>query len=133
MNKLEKIELEAQKARDRIAETQALLKNIESQRTEQENLQIVQQIRALKLSRGDLYAFLANGALPSKLDETPGNTAAPEQETIYSRRNKPRNQGYAVQDNAPGIAPENTEGNGVDAWEKPDASDNESEEKQDEE
>ena len=128
MNKLEKIELEAQKARDRIAETQALLKNIESQRTEQENLQIVQQIRALKLSRGDLYAFLANGALPSKLDETPGN-AAPEQETIYSRRNKPRHQGYAEQDNAPGIA----EGNDGDAWEKPDATDNESEEKHDEE
>ena len=128
MNKLEKIELEAQKARDRIAETQALLKNIESQRTEQENLQIVQQIRALKLSRGDLYAFLANGALPSKLDETPDNTA-PEQETIYSRRGKTRHQGYAEQGNAPGIA----EGKGVDAWEKPDASDNESEEKQDEE
>jgi hypothetical protein len=47
MNKLDKIEQEAQKARERIAAMQALLKDIEGKRTEQENLQIIQQVRAL--------------------------------------------------------------------------------------
>ena len=55
MNKLEKIEHEVQKAREKITAAQSLLKQIENQRTEQENLQIVQQIRALKLSRDELY------------------------------------------------------------------------------
>ena len=86
MNKLEKIELEAQKARDKIAAMQTLLKQIDGQRTEQENLQIIRQVRALKLSRDELYAFLSGGALPPAL--IGAVDAAPEQETIYSRRGR---------------------------------------------
>ena len=86
MNKLEKIERDAQKARERIVAMQALLKQIEGQRTEQENLQIVQQIRALKLTRDELYAFLNGDELPVSLVGAIDNTAEPE--TIYSRRNK---------------------------------------------
>ena len=88
MNKLEKIEIEAQKARERIAAAQSLLKQIEGQRTEQENLQIIQQVRALKLSRDELYAFLGGGALPAPLAEavTPPDAL----ETIYSRRDRTR-------------------------------------------
>ncbi len=58
MNKLEKFDQQEQKTRDKIAALQAILKQIDGQRTEQENLQIVQQVRALKLSRDELYAFL---------------------------------------------------------------------------
>jgi len=88
MNKLEKIEREAQKALEKIAEMQTLLKGIESQRTEQENLQIIQQIRALKLTRDELYAFLSDGLLPASLQEASGG--APEPETIYSRWGRKR-------------------------------------------
>jgi hypothetical protein len=85
MNRLEKIEQEAQKAREKIAAMQALLKEIDGKRTEQENLQIVQQIRALKLSREELYSFLGGGKLPALFA---GATTAPEPETIYTRRGK---------------------------------------------
>ena len=67
MTKLEKIEQEAQKAREKIAAMQTRLKEIDGQRTEQENLQIVQQVRALKLTRDELYAFINGGALPGTL------------------------------------------------------------------
>ena len=91
MNKLEKIDQEEQKAREKLASVQALLKQIDGKRTEQENLQIVQQIRALKLSREELYAFLGGGALPSALtDMITGVPADAETETIYSRRDRKR-------------------------------------------
>ena len=88
MNKLDKIERDAKNAREKIAAMQALLKQIEGQRTEQENLQIVQQIRALKLSRDELYVFLNNGKLPTGSAGAIGDDAAPEPETIYSRQNR---------------------------------------------
>ena len=98
MKKLEKIDRQEQKTREKIAELQSILKKIDGQRTEQEDLQIVQQIRALKLSREELYAFLGGGVLPASLagvlggDGEDGNTdpaaANIQAETIYSRRNK---------------------------------------------
>jgi len=92
MNRLEKIERDAQKARERIAAAQGILKQIEGQRTEQENLQIVQQIRSLKLSRDELYSFLTGGEMPATLAAMlGGDTAtatATEPETIHSRRGK---------------------------------------------
>jgi len=109
MTKLEKIELEAQKARERIAAMQTRLKEIDGQRTEQENLQIVQQVRALKLSREELYAFIHAGTLPGTMGgtatdaatdttENPETEAAAdtdadtpaEPEPSYSRRGKNR-------------------------------------------
>jgi hypothetical protein len=86
MTKLEKIEIEAQKAREKIAAIQAQLKQIDGQRTEQENLQIIQQVRALKLSREELYTFINGGELPASL--AGAVDTAPEPETIYSRQNK---------------------------------------------
>jgi hypothetical protein len=85
MTKLKKIEIEAQKAREKIAAIQAQLKQIDGQRTEQENLQIIQQVRALKLSREELYAFINGGELPASLAGAVDTT--PEPETIYSRKN----------------------------------------------
>jgi hypothetical protein len=91
MNKLEKIALQEQKTREKIAAMQAILKQIDGQRTEQENLQIIQQVRALKLSRDELYAFIGGGTLPPALAGTIGGANAPEPETIYSRRGRKRN------------------------------------------
>ena len=99
MNKFEKFDLQEQKTREKIAGLQALLKQIDGARMEQENLQIVQQIRALKLSRDELYAFLGSGVLPPSLvGVISGNADAP-QETIYSRQGRKRG-------NAPDIAAE---------------------------
>jgi hypothetical protein len=95
MNKLDKIERDAQKAREKIAAAQAVLKQIEGHRTEQENMQIVHQIRNLKLSRDELYAFLRGGALPAALAAMFGGdtAAATAPETISSRRGKQRDTG----------------------------------------
>jgi len=81
MTKLEKIEKQEQKAREKLAAMQAILKGIGEQRTEQENLQIVQQVRALKLSRDELYAFINGSGLPLPLLDSNAS-----QETIYSRK-----------------------------------------------
>jgi len=89
MNKLEKIDQQEQRTREKIAALQSALKQIDGQRTEQENLQIIQQVRALKLSRDELYAFLDGGELPAQLAGAVGGSGA-EQETIYSRRGKTR-------------------------------------------
>ena len=89
MKKLEKIHQQEQKTRDKIAALQAILKEIDGQRTEQENLQIVQKFRALKLSRDELYAFLGDGELPPALAGVFGGAAA-EPESIYSQSNKKR-------------------------------------------
>lgn len=92
MNKLEKIERQEQKAREKIAAMQAILKQIGEQRTEQENLQIVQQVRALRLSRDELYAFLSGGTLPASLAGAIAGAGATEAEPIYSRRGRKRNE-----------------------------------------
>ena len=96
MKKLKKIDQQEQKTREKIAALQSILKQIDGARTEQENLQIVQQFRALKLSRDELYAFLGGGVLPPSLMGAIGGEAALE--TIYSRpdrkrRNKPDTTG----------------------------------------
>jgi hypothetical protein len=68
MARLEKIEQEMQRARERIAEWQSKLKGLDGQRTEQENLQIIQAVRALKLTRDELAAFISGGILPQTMD-----------------------------------------------------------------
>ena len=94
MKKLEKIDRQEQKAREQLAALHALLKEIDGKRTEQENLQIVQQIRALKLSRDELYSFLSGGELPPALAGALGGTSdgdtAAEPEQIYSQNNRKR-------------------------------------------
>jgi len=88
MTKLEKIERQEQKTRERIAAMQAILKQIDGARTEQENLQIIQQVRALKLSRDELYAFITGGAIPAPLAGAIGGADTAEPETIYTRRGR---------------------------------------------
>jgi len=90
MKKLEKIHQQEQKTREKISALQLLLRDIDGQRTEQENLQIVQKFRGLKLSREELYAFLGGGELPPALAGILGGTAD-ETESIYSQNNRKRN------------------------------------------
>jgi len=67
MTKLEKIDREIQKEQEKLAAAQARLKEVDERRIEQENLQIVQQIRALKLSRDQFRTFVESGEMPASL------------------------------------------------------------------
>ena len=58
MSKLEKIDRELEKAREKAAEWQAKIKDLEKQRQEEENSMIVQAVRSLKLTPAELMAFL---------------------------------------------------------------------------
>lgn len=76
-NKLDRIEKDIQKTRAKITEFQKQLKELEAQKTEQENLQIIQQVRALNLTSEQLAAFLKNNAA-----QAPAPAAYPEKEGL---------------------------------------------------
>jgi len=81
MARLEKIERNIERAQEKIAEWQARLKELDGQRTEQENIEIVGAVRALKLTREELFAFIRGGTLPLAMQE-----AAAMPAVRYSRR-----------------------------------------------
>ena len=64
MNKIERIDREIQKTREKITEYQNKLKGLEAQKTEAENLQIVQLVRAMKLTPQELNDMLKDGGIP---------------------------------------------------------------------
>ena len=64
INKIERIDREIEKTREKITEYQNKLKGLEAQKTEAENLQIVQLVRSMRLSPQELTAMLQNGAIP---------------------------------------------------------------------
>ena len=73
-NKIDRIEQEMQKVREKITEQQNRLKQLEAQKTEAENLQIVSLVRSLRVTPQELTAMLSGGGIP-------GMTAAPAQQT----------------------------------------------------
>ena len=60
MNRLEKIEKDLEKAREKAAECQAKVRELEKQKQEEENSQIVQAVRSMKLTPAELLAFFNN-------------------------------------------------------------------------
>ncbi len=73
VNKIERIDREIEKTREKITEYQNKLKGLEAQKTEAENLEIVQLVRSMRLTPQELTAMLSGGAIP-------GMTPAP----VYS-------------------------------------------------
>ena len=61
MSKIERIDKEIAKTREKITEYQNKLKGLEAQKTEAENLQIVQLVRAMRLTPAELDAMLSGG------------------------------------------------------------------------
>ena len=61
-NKIQRIDQEIAKVREKIAEYQDKLKTLEAQKTEAENLEIVQMVRALRLT--PLQHLCGNSAVP---------------------------------------------------------------------
>ena len=64
MNKIERIDREIQKTREKITELQNKLKELNAQKTEAENLEIVQLVRAMKLTPQELNELLSGGGIP---------------------------------------------------------------------
>ena len=59
-SKLDRIEKDIQKTKSKIAEYQ---KQLEAQKTEQENLQIIQLVRGMNMKPEEFAAFLRSGAM----------------------------------------------------------------------
>lgn len=84
MMKLERIIAEIEKTKDTISKQQAKLRELEAQKTEVENLQIVQMVRALRMTPAELSAFLQD-----KPDNAPAATA---NSTLFSRQEDTENE-----------------------------------------
>jgi wobble nucleotide-excising tRNase len=69
-NKIDRINKEIAKTREKITEYQNKLKGLEAQKTEAENLEIVQLVRAMRMTPQELNAMLSGGGIP-------GMSAAP--------------------------------------------------------
>ena len=63
-NKIQRIDQEIARVREKIAEYQDKLKTLEAQKTEAENLEIVQMVRAMRMTPEQLSAMLSGGTLP---------------------------------------------------------------------
>lgn len=72
-NKLDRINAEIEKTRERITEQQNRLKDLLAQKTELENLQIVQLVRAMCLTPAELTAMLSGGGIPG-MNAVPAET-----------------------------------------------------------
>ena len=64
VNKIERIDREIEKTREKITEYQNRLKGLEAQKTEAENLQIVQLVRSMRLTPQELTDMLSGGGIP---------------------------------------------------------------------
>ena len=58
MMKLERIIAEIERTKETISKQQGRLRELEAQKTEAENLQIVQMVRALRMTPAELSTFL---------------------------------------------------------------------------
>ena len=76
--KLEKLKMELEKAKQKAAEWQARIKDMERQVTEQENLEIVQAVRCVAASPEELKTILG---LIQSMKEVPQGNAVKEEET----------------------------------------------------
>ena len=63
-SRIERIEKEMQKTREKITEYQNRLKGLEAQKTEAENLQIVQLVRSMRMTPQELTAMLGKEPVP---------------------------------------------------------------------
>lgn len=64
MNKIERIDREIAKTREKITEYQNRLRGLEAQKTEAENLQIIALVRSMRLTPAELTALLSGEPIP---------------------------------------------------------------------
>ena len=58
MNKLTKLQMEIDKIKQKISEQQTKLRELEQQKTEIENTEIVELVRSMKMNTSELSTFL---------------------------------------------------------------------------
>lgn len=63
-SKIDRINKEIAKTREKITEYQNKLRGLEAQKTEAENLEIVQLVRAMRMTPQELNAMLSGGTIP---------------------------------------------------------------------
>ena len=66
-NKIERIDQEIAKTREKIAEYQEKLKALEAQKTEAENLEIVQMVRTMRMTPAQLSVLLSCSTVPGSM------------------------------------------------------------------
>lgn len=69
-NKIERIDAEMQKTREKITEYQNKLRELAAQKTEAENLQIVSLVRSMRVTPAELTAMLSGGGIPGMTPTT---------------------------------------------------------------
>ena len=71
MSKIDRIDREIAKVREKLIEYQEKWKVLEAQKTEAENLQIVQLVRAVRMTPQELNTLLSGGspAIPAPTEE----------------------------------------------------------------
>ena len=79
-NKIDRIEKEMQKTREKITEYQNKLKGLEAQKTEAENLQIISLVRSMRVSPAELTAMLSGEPIPG-IDTVPANHTEEQEDT----------------------------------------------------
>ena len=87
MSKIERIDREIQKTREKITEYQNKLKGLEAQKTEAENLEIVQLVRAMRLTPQELNAMLSGGGIPG-MNAAPASDEAADYEEQEDTENE---------------------------------------------
>ena len=80
LNKIDRIEKEMQKTREKITEYQNKLKGLEAQKTEAENLQIVSLVRSMRVTPAELTAMLSGGGIPG-IAATPATYTEKQEDT----------------------------------------------------
>lgn len=85
MSKIERIDREIQKTREKITEYQNKLKGLEAQKTEAENLEIVQLVRSMRLTPQSLTLCYPAAVFPAWLPPFPKKP-----QTMTKNRRTPR-------------------------------------------
>lgn len=87
MMKLERIIAEIERTKETISKQQARLRELEAQKTEAENLQIVQMVRALRMTPAELSTFLQG-----RQDNAAAPKAAATNNSLFSRQEDTENE-----------------------------------------
>ena len=70
-SKINRIDKEIQKTREKITEFQNKLKELQAQKNEAENLQIIQMVRSMRLTPQELFQLLKSEPIPGVATVTP--------------------------------------------------------------
>lgn len=87
MMKLERIIAEIEKTKETISKQQGRLRELEAQKTEVENLQIVQMVRALRMTPAELSTFLQG-----KPDNAATTATVTADSRLFSRQEDTENE-----------------------------------------